>query len=224
VNSKLTFPLLPVVVSAVVSASVAVVATEIIAPAYSSANSGAVIVPDARALSLSSVNKTIGSDFHSTDSQISSLQKLLQTNTTALQSEISGVASNVTTLKGNATTLQANLSALQTSLGGVAANASQTQTEVARDDSTLTTLTPIVTGITQRLYDTCALTSDLWQRSFANGGDAAWVAAAGGLTEAEGVEALERCYSEDAGYNGTLLAGILPSNAKTSDPFAGSAP
>jgi hypothetical protein len=203
--------LVPVLVSPVVSAAVAVAGIEVIAPSLARAAPGA---QTARAsITLSAVDKLVAKDYNATNRKLGSLQSMIETNTSQLRTLITSVAS-----------LQDAVSAARTS-------ASQAQTVAGQANGQLTTLMPIVKGTAERLYDTCVLTSSLWQRSFpgidANVSGTTWTADLGneaGGNSTAGINGLDRCYSASASQNGLFSGGMLPAFAQPDDAYTATPP
>jgi hypothetical protein len=198
VSSKFGVQLLPVVISAVVSASVAVVVVETVTPQSTGAAQSAIAsARHAKPISLSAVNKSLGSGFRSTDKQITSLQTLLETDTTRLQGEIG---------------------TLQTNLNNVASNTSQAEAFSSQNNSALNTLTPIVRSSAERLYDTCALVAGMWSDSVAN---TPWsLSRADAQNIGNETSAVDTCYLEFSSQ------GELRSSLQThiDDPFTAPGP
>jgi hypothetical protein len=153
-----------IVLSSVLSASVAVVVTQVVAPQYASAKS------HSNGPTLASLSKTIGSDYKATNKQLGAIES--------------------------------DLSALKTSVAAVSSNASAADTNANAASSAVTAITPVVHTIAERLYDTCALTSSIWARSYP---DLEGQSAAFTVNSADDVLAalldVDRCYASGAEYN-----------------------
>lgn len=240
--------LVPMIVSAAVSAAVAVVVTETVAPPYAGAAAGGVAAkakpkPKPKGVSLAMLNKTVTKDFiglqtlvkkSATGTEVTALQgqlaaqadqlSKLTTTVSTLQSALSSVSGAVSSVQSAVTSLQSGVTAATT-------DASQAQTVATQANQQLTTLTPIVKSTAERLYDTCGLASDLWQRSFpsqSGNSGASWTESVSGETGIGSVwpfEALARCYVSDAATNGGVAAGgILPSGFSPDDAFTAQVP
>jgi hypothetical protein len=124
---------------------------------------------------------------------------------------------------------QAQLASLFSQLTNLRSQVSAVESKATNGDAQLAAITPIVQSITQRLYDTCALTSDLWSRSFPdftgqNG--QAWTQTGAAQTSSSVLqeEDILRCYSAAASANGGGIHGILPSNARVDDTYTATPP
>jgi hypothetical protein len=177
-----------IVLSSVLSASVAVVVTQVVAPQYASAKGKT----HSKEPTLASLSKTLSSDYKATQAQLS--------------------------------VIESDLAGLKTSVGAVSSNASAANTNASAADSAVSAITPVVHTIAERLYDTCALTSDLWGRSFPDadgqtGGS--WTETIEDQTGDEFVlaEDLGRCYKADSEENGGQAGGILPAGAEPDDAW-----
>lgn len=198
--------LVAVFVSSVVSAAVAVAATEVFAPAYAGAAPAA---QAARApVTLAGVEKLVSKGYNATNRKLGSLQSLIEAN--------AGQLKTLLTTVGN----------LQSAVNAARTSASQAQSVAGQANGQLATLTPIINATAERLYDTCVLTSSLWQRSFPgiDGNSAtSWTATIAnetGGSEAAGFDALDRCYSAQASQDGTAVGGMLPSFARPGDAYS----
>ncbi len=82
-------------------------------------------------------------------------------------------------------------------------------------------------GVIERLYDTCALTSSLWARSFSDIEEqaTAWTAKAENQGLAVAID-LSRCYASGADYDGTTPAdwGVLFPGVNPDDSWTATAP
>jgi hypothetical protein len=174
-----------VVLSSVLSASVAVVVTQVVAPQYASAKS------HSKSPTLTSLSKAISSDYSATNKQL-------------------GV-------------IESDLASLKTSVAAVSSNASAANTNANAASSAVTAITPVVHTIAERLYDTCALTSSIWARSYP---DLEGQSAAFTINAADDVLSalldVNRCYAADAQYDtsdpeggGDLLSTDNPDDSWT---------
>jgi outer membrane murein-binding lipoprotein Lpp len=215
-------PLVPIVVSAVVSAGVAVVVTEVVAPPSAGAAAGVAARAKKPAVSLATLNKTVTKDFG--ELQTLARQSATATGVAAVQAQLTQEASKLATLN-------ATVAALQAGVSTATSDAGQAQTLAASANAQLTALTPIVKSTAERVYDTCGLTSDLWQRSFpsqSGNGATAWTQTVSSEANDGNVfnaEALGRCYSTDANAMESIIgAGIIPQGFSVDDAFTAPVP
>jgi hypothetical protein len=124
----------------------------------------------------------------------------------------------VSSREDNVQNLPAQVGSLQTQLNNFASVTSATASSSAAIAKTADTTLSIVQSSAERLYDTCALTSDLWFRSFPLGNAPAWT---GDQAEEqtnqidENVD-LERCYQSGAQAS---AFGVLPPAAAPDDLY-----
>jgi hypothetical protein len=167
-RARFSGTMLAIVLSSAISASVAVVVTQMAAPQYANANSTA--THRSKGPTLTSVDKTVVADFKATDATLSSIE--------------------------------GQLNALKSSVAAVSTNVAAVSTTAAAANAGLSTITPVVHTIAERLYNTCALTSSMWARSFPDPegatGTAAWTTSIGYETEGSPLLDVERCYSAGA--------------------------
>jgi hypothetical protein len=216
-----------VVVSAVVSSGVAVAATEALSPAYAGAAPTASVA--AARVSLSSVDKLVAKDNTGTQKELSGLTKLVKGDATS--SQVSTVRTDLDAFK-SATAFQ--LAGLNAAVGGVgtqligvgtqlSGDTSSLQGAIGAANSTLSALSPVIKSSAERLYDTCALTSSLWQRSFPNedGGTSAFTTSLHdeALSNGDAILARDRCYSAPAVVTGSEFGGIIPSGSNPDDLY-----
>ena len=231
--------LVPIIVSAAVSAAVAVVVTEAVAPPYAGA-AGAVAAKAKRpAVSMATLSRTVNRDFatlqalvrgSATSGEATALQGRIAAEAvqlTSLATTVSGLQGPLSALQGSLSSVQSSLTSLQSGVTSATSDAAQAQTASSQATQQLTTLTPIVKSTAERLYDTCALTSDIWQRSFPNvsgNGATAWTQSAASETvesQFYPVNAVARCYATDADLaagviaGGVLLPGVSPDDVFT---------
>jgi hypothetical protein len=215
--------LVPIIVSAAVSASVAVVVTEVVTPPSAGAVAGAAARAKKPAVSLATINRTVTKDF-------GALQALVRQSATA--AGVTALEGQLTKQQTDLNELSATLSSVQAGLSTATSDAGQAQTLAASASAQLTTLTPIVKSTAERVYDTCGLTSDLWQRSFpgqsGNTASTTWtqtVASEANTLNVFDIEALGRCYATDAPASGSIIGGgIIPSGFSVDDVFTAPVP
>jgi hypothetical protein len=186
-----------IVLSSVVSASVAVVVTQVVAPQYASAKGKT----HSKGPTLASLAKSISSDYKATNTQLG----MIESDLAGLKTSVAAVSSNASAANTNASAANANASAAS---------------------SAVTAITPVVHTIAERLYDTCALTSSLWARSFPDpegeNGAAAWTTSVGFEIEGSPLADVKRCYADAALVNesypyegGILTAAFDPDDSWT---------
>jgi hypothetical protein len=192
-----------IVLSSVLSAGVAVVVTQVVAPQYASAKS------HSKGPTLASLSKTVSSDYTATSKQLG----VIESDLVALKTSVAAVSSNASAANTNASAANANASAAS---------------------SAVTAITPVVHTIAERLYDTCALTSDLWSRSFPDfdGQDGtAWTES--GSNELSSLatalllpRGLGRCYALHASVDegDPQTGGALPPDVNPDDSWTATAP
>jgi hypothetical protein len=204
VHHRMTVSIVPILVSAIVSASVAVVVTRAVGQPYVGARLTAAVASPARAaksVTLSSMDKTLTHDFSATDGTLNGLASAEKSD----HAELLAVTSDDAGLKASIASLQSTVSALQST-------ASSTQSGVQG-------LNSLDTSTGERLYDVCDFVSSIWQRSFAGVTKAAFTTQKGVLDPdgQDPTEDSDGCYYNPGDDNSTPMTFIQ--DFHVDDPF-----
>jgi hypothetical protein len=202
-HRRMTVSIVPILVSAIVSASVAVVITRAAEQPYVGARLTADVAGPARAkaVSLSSVDKTLTRDFSATDGTLSGLASAEKSD----HAELLAVTSDAAGLKASIASLQSTVNALQST-------ASSTQSSVQG-------LNSLDTSTGERLYDVCDFVSSIWQRSYPGTSKLAFSSQSGQLAPdgQDPTQDSDGCYYNPGDDNSTPMTFIQ--DGHVDDPF-----
>jgi hypothetical protein len=202
-HRRMTVSIVPILVSAIVSASVAVVVTRAAGQPYVGARLTADVASPARAksVSLSSVDKTLTHDFSATDGTLSGLASAEKSD----HAELLAVTSDEAGLKASIASLQSTVNALQST-------ASSTQSSVQG-------LNSLDTSTGERLYDVCDFVSSIWQRSYPGTTKVAFSSQTGQLAPngQDPTEQTDGCYYDPSNFSSTPMG--FTEDLHVDDPF-----